>query len=112
MKDCEHLKLIRLEGKYLYFIVETSTEMGILEHAKKCKDCREYIKDIVKNNEKSEIFGNLFETDVENTLVPNYSDFKTKDSFIDARIDWRLDRLEKILRDAELELEDLRKRID
>jgi hypothetical protein len=49
---------------------------------------------------------------VENTLVPNYSDFKTKDSFIDARIDWRLDRLEKILRDAELELEDLRKRID
>lgn len=111
MENCEHLELIRLEGKYLYFIVETSTEMNILEHAKKCKNCREYIMDIVEDNQKSEIFGNLFDTDVEEALVPNYSEYKNNDSFIDARIEWRLGRLEKILRDAELELEDLRKRI-
>ena len=111
MEGCEHLDLLRLEGKDLYFIVETSTEMNILEHARKCEDCREYIRNLLENNETSEIFGNLFDTKVEDSMVPKYPDFENNDSFIDARIDWRLERLEKILRDAELELGDLRKRI-
>ena len=56
-------------------------------------------------------YGNLFQRQVEDETIPQYTDYKHVDNFIKARINWRRRRLQELIKDAEMELEDLRKRI-
>jgi len=112
MEICETVELLRIEGKYLYFIVELSTEIKTLEHAKKCEECREWIRDNIDGEEIYELYGNLFDTTVYDPIVPKYADYEDLDSFIDARINWRIERLDNLYENAEMELQDLKKRLE
>jgi hypothetical protein len=112
METCETVELLRIEGKYLYFIVELSTEIKILEHARKCEECREWIRNNIDGDDIHELYGNLFDTTVYDPIVPKYSDYEDLESFVDGRIDWRIERLENLYENAEMELQDLRKRLE
>jgi len=109
MEDCDRLDLLWLEGRYLGFIVETNTELNILEHLEICSACRDKILKSIENDEKILGLGSLFQRGLEED-VPNYGG--DPESFVDARITWRKRKLEDLLRSAELELEDLRRGLD
>ena len=111
MEDCEQLNLRRLEGSYLKFIVENHAELSLLEHVEKCITCREHIKKLVETNDYSADFGNLFQREADHPTAPQFTDHRDPEDFIDARIQWRKNRLKQINESAEAELEDLRKRI-
>jgi hypothetical protein len=109
MEDCDKLELLWLEGRYLGFIVETNTELNILEHLEGCATCRAKIVKSIEDDEEILGLGSLFQRGFEEEEIPKYGG--DPESFMDARIAWRRARLEALLRDAELELEDLRKRL-
>ena len=111
METCEILELLRVEGNYLSFIVELNTEKKILKHVKKCEECRKWIINKIDGDEIHEHFGKLFDTIVYDPIVPKYSDYEDNDTFIDARITWRLERLEELLKNAEMELEKIGKKL-
>jgi predicted anti-sigma-YlaC factor YlaD len=107
MEDCDKLDLLWLEGRYLGFIAETSTELNILEHLKRCGACRSKVMKAIENDEKILGLGSLFQKSSCEEKVPNFEG--DTESFVDARITWRKRKLEDLLRSAELELEDLRR---
>jgi hypothetical protein len=101
MKTPEKLELFRTENRYLCFKTELITEKKMLTHVKDCKQCREWIKSKMDGDEIYEYFGKLFDTIVFDPIVPKYKDYTELDKFIDDRINWRLDRLEGLINDAE-----------
>lgn len=109
MEDCDRLDLLLLEGRYLGFIVETNTELNILEHLERCSACRSNIMKSIENDEKILGLGSLFQRGFGEEEIPRYEG--DPESFMDARITWRRAKLEALLRDAELELGDMRKRV-
>ena len=109
MEDCDKLDLLWLEGRYLGFIVETNTELNILEHLERCSACRSKIMKSIENDEKILGLGSLFQRGFGEEEIPRYGG--DPESFMDARITWRRAKLEALLRDAELELDDMRKRV-
>jgi hypothetical protein len=111
MKDCEQLSLRRLEGGYLKFIVENHAELGLLEHVEKCATCREHIRKLVETDGGSADFGGLFQREADDPTAPKFDDNRDQESFIDARTQWRKNRLTQLNESAEAELEDLRRRI-
>ena len=111
MGKCETIELLRLEGRYLKFIVETHTELNLLEHVEECSECKQEILNAVEKDEPLADYGNLFQKEVEDKIVPQWTDYKNPENFIDARIQWRKRRLKELLDNAELELENLRERL-
>ena len=112
MGKCDTIELLRLEGRYLKFIVENHTELNLLEHVEKCKDCKEEILRAVEKDEPLADYGNLFQKEVDDPIVPQSSDYKNPANFIDARIQWRKRRLNELLMEnAEMELKSLRTRL-
>jgi len=111
MEDCEQLNLRRLEGSYLKFIVENHAELSLLEHVEDCTTCREHIKKLVDTGGHSADFGSLFQREADDTTAPQFTYHRDPEDFIDARIQWRKNRLKQLNESAEAELEDLRKRI-
>lgn len=111
MGRCDTIELLRLEGRYLKFIVETHTELNLLEHAEKCETCRKEVYTAIENNQPLADYGNLFQREVEDPIVPQWGDFKNPENFIGARIQWRKRRLNKLMENAEMELGDLRERL-
>ncbi len=111
MEDCEQLNLQRLEGSYLKFIVENHDELSLLEHVEKCAKCREQVKKLVETGGQSTDFGNIFQREADDPAAPQFTDHLTPEDFIEARIQWRKNRLTQLNESAETELEDLRKRI-
>ncbi len=111
MEDCEQLNLRRLEGSYLKFIVENDAELSLLEHVEKCTACRERIKRLVETGGHSTDFGSLFQREMDDQTAPRFTDNSDPEDFIDARIQWRKNRLTQLNESAEAELEDLRRRI-
>jgi hypothetical protein len=109
MEDCDKLDLLWLEGRYLGFIVETNTELNMLEHLEGCGACRAKIVKSIENDEETPGLGSLFQRDSGEEDIPSYNG--DPEPFMDARIAWRRAKLEALLRDAELELEDLKKRL-
>jgi len=108
MEDCEQLSLRRLESRYLKFIVENHAELNLLEHVEKCIECRERIRRLVETGGHSADFGSLFQREIEDPSAPRFTD---PEEFMDARIQWRKNRLTQLNESAEAELEDLRGRI-
>ena len=111
MGKCEKIDLLRLEGRYLKFIVETHTELNLLEHAEKCSECKQAVLLAVEKDEPLADYGNLFQKDVEDDIVPRWGDYKNPLNFIDARIQWRKRRLQELMKNAELELGNIRERL-
>ncbi len=111
MGKCETIDLLRLEGRYLKFIVETHTELNLLEHVEGCDECKKEVLRAVEKDEPLADYGNLFQKEVEDQIVPQWGDYKKPVNFIDARIQWRKRRLKELLENAELELSNLRDRI-
>jgi hypothetical protein len=111
MEDCEQLNLRRLEGSYLKFIVENHAELGLLEHVEDCTTCREHIKKLVETDDSSADFGSLFQREADDPAAPRFTDHRDAEDFIEARIQWRKNRLTRLNESAEAELEDLRRRI-
>lgn len=111
MGKCETIELLRLEGRYLKFIVENHTELNLLEHVEECEECKKEILQAVENDTPLADYGNLFQKDVEDQIVPQWSDYKNPVNFIDARIQWRKRRLKELMENAELELGNLRERL-
>lgn len=108
---CEDVQLLKLEAKYLTFIVENHAELNILKHIENCSPCRKRINESITNDTPLAEYGNLFQRQVEDETVPQYTDYKNNDNFIESRINWRRRRLQELIKNAEMELEDLRKRI-
>jgi len=109
MEDCDALDLLWLEGRYLDFIVETHTELNVLEHLERCSACRAKVMKSIENDEEIPGLGSLFQRGFGEEEIPGYGG--DPESFMDARITWRRAKLEGLLRDAELELDDMRKRV-
>ena len=112
MGKCETIEFLRLEGRYLKFTVETHTELNLLEHVEKCTECKNEIHNAVEKDEPLVDYGNLFQKNVEDQIVPQWTDYRKPENYIDARIQWRKRRLKELLENAELELNDLRERLD
>jgi hypothetical protein len=108
MGDCEQLSLRRLEGRYLKFIVENHAELSLLEHVEKCIACRERIKRLMETGGHAADFGSLFQREIDDPSAPRFTE---PEEFMDARIQWRKNRLTQLNESAEAELEDLRGRI-
>ena len=111
MSKCDTIELLRLEGKYLKFIVENHTELNLLEHVEKCEECKKEILRAVEKEEPLTDYGNLFQKEVEDQIVPQSSDYRNPVNFIDARIQWRKRRLKELMENAEMELSSLRTRL-
>jgi TorA maturation chaperone TorD len=111
MGKCDTIELLRLEGRYQKFIVENHTELNLLEHVEKCEDCKEEILRAVEKDELLADYGNLFQKEVADPIVPQSSDYKNPANFIDTRIQWRKRRLNELMENAEMELKSLRARL-
>ena len=119
-EGCELLWLIHMEAEYIGFMVGVESEIRFLEHIRTCRACRDQLADIFTNNrDPADELEETFAIDLQSRLGPENSnlkcplkvDYKEPDSFIEARISWRLDNLNKLLKDAELELGHLSGRI-
>ena len=105
METKDKIALFRLEEKYLCFLAELKTEKKMLNHIYKCEACRKWVVDNMDGDEIYIDFGKLFDTIVYDPIVPKYVEFENLDNFIDARINWRLDRLDELIKNTEIELE-------
>jgi len=109
VEDCEELDLLRLEGRYMGFIVETNTELNVLEHVMRCAFCMARLLRSVEGGEDAPGLGGIFQRDNAEDGAPEYTG--DPEAFIDARVKWRKSRLERLLSEAEAELESLRGRL-
>lgn len=105
METEDKLEWFRLEEKYLCFLAELKTEKKMLNHISKCKACRKWIIENMDGNKIYEYFGKLFDTIVYDPIVPKYREFENVDNFIDARINWRLDKLDELIKNTEIVLD-------
>lgn len=112
MKDCEILDLLRIEDKYLKFIVDVHTELNFLEHSESCKICLDHIKNNLEDNNELFEFGNLFNKYSINEKYPKYSECESIECFIYSRIQNRKKQLKNILEKTEIELSELKKRLE
>jgi hypothetical protein len=111
MGKCDKIEMLRLEGRYLKFIVENHTELNLLEHVETCDDCKEEVLRAVEKDEPLADYGNLFQKVVEDDIVPQWDDYKNPENFIGARIQWRKRRLQELMKNAELELGNIREQL-
>ena len=101
--DCETMKLLGLEGEYLSFLLDMEVELGLLRHVLGCNLCLRTIKERISGDEKSELgaIGELFD----DAMGVNVVDL---DELVERRISQRIEQLERLKEDADLELGDLR----
>jgi len=111
MQKCDKVNLLKLQGQYLMFIVENTAELNILEHIEECSKCREQIIKAVNEDNPLPDYGNLFQREFDDQTVPQYSDYKNPENFIDARVQWRKRKLKELIKNAEIELADLETRL-
>lgn len=111
MARCDKINLLKLQGQYLGFIVENHAELNILEHIEQCTGCRQQILEAVEKDQPLPDYGNLFQRKFDDETVPQYGDYKNPVNFINARINWRKRKLKELIKNAEMELEDLETRL-
>lgn len=111
MAKCDKINLEKLQGQYLGFIVENHAELNILEHIENCGECRAQIQEAVEKDQPLPDYGNLFQREFDDQTVPQYKDYKNPKNFINARVQWRKRKLKELIKNAEMELEDLESRL-
>jgi hypothetical protein len=111
MDKCDKVNLFKLQGQYLLFIVENNTELNILEHIEECPRCRETIIKSVEEDKPLPDYGNLFQRNINDQSVPQIIDYKKTENFVDARIQWRKRKIKELIKNAEMELQDIESRL-
>jgi hypothetical protein len=111
MGECEKVDLLKLQGKYLIFIIENHVELNILEHLEKCNICRKNTIKAIQKNQKMPTYGSLFDSNSEDYTMPQLSEYENPENFMDSRIKWRKRKLNELIKNAEIELADLETRI-
>ncbi|RLI03961.1 hypothetical protein DRO31_00435 [Candidatus Bathyarchaeota archaeon] len=111
MQKCDKVNLLKLQGQYLMFIVENTAELNILEHIEQCSGCKANIIKAVKEDRPVPDYGNMFQREFDDQTVPQYSDYKKPENFVDARVQWRKRKLKELIKNAEMELADLETRL-
>ena len=112
MQECETLNLLKIEGSYLKFIVEIITELNLLEHIETCNACKTNLVETVEKDQFVTALGNLFLKHYEEKTIPQFKNYNDTKNYVDARIQWRKLKLNEILKNANIELKDLRSKID
>lgn len=104
--DCEAMKLLGLEGEYLSFLLDMEVELGLLRHVLGCSLCLSTIKERISGEGEGELgtIGELFEDAMGVNVVE-------LDDLVERRIRQRIEQLERLREDADLELEDLRRNL-
>jgi hypothetical protein len=119
-EGCEPLWLLHMEADYIGFMVSIETEIRLLEHIGSCIVCIDKLSEVTnKVRDPADDLEKLFAVNLPEKLAdkpdsedcPRRDDFPDADSYIKARIGWRVKRLKKLLSDAELELSHLSGRI-
>ena len=113
IKNCETLSLLSLEAQYLAFILDVEKEKRFLEHILRCSKCFNHAKQLICIDSNSS-WVNLFNKnsfELIRTSRPRYEDYKDQESFLSARISWRLERLANLIIDAEVELKNLQEEL-
>ena len=118
---CEVFRLLELRGEYESFIVDLGSELAFLRHIPECKLCGEEATRMVDREGGDDAWwGNLFsvmlpgklgEEQVSVEPCPRLDDYGDLESFIAARVRWRIQRVEGIRGDAEIELADIKDRL-
>ena len=117
----EIFRLLELKEEYASFIVDLESELAFLRHITDCKLCWEEAKTIVNGEGGVDTWrSNLFRSGLSEILGEEYrsvepcpclEDYGDLDAFIAARVRWRIQRVEGIRGDAEIELTDLQNRL-
>jgi hypothetical protein len=119
-EGCEQLWLLYMEADYIGFMVSIETEIRFLEHIGSCHTCMDKMSEVSNQiRDPVDELEELFTVELSERLLgkPNLEDcprrdeFSDVDSFIKARIDWRVKKLKTLLSDAELDLHHLSGRI-
>jgi hypothetical protein len=119
-EDCEPLTLLHMEAEYIGFMISIESETRLLRHIRGCGDCKAKLRSIYAvEREPTDELEELFAIDLQEKLlnsssmldVPLKANYTDPNAYIDARIEWRLDKLQSILTTAELELKNLGERI-
>jgi hypothetical protein len=119
-EDCEPLWLLHMEAEYIGFMVSVESESRLLRHVRGCGDCKKKLR-LIHSGERTpgDELEELFSIDLNEKLLnsssmldcPLRGNYPDADAFIEARIDWRLEKLHNILQNAELELKNLSEKI-
>ena len=104
--DCEAMKLLGLEGEYLSFLLDMEVELGLLRHVLGCNMCLGTIKERISGEGKSEL-GTISEL-FDDAIGVNVLEL---DELVERRIRQRVEQLERLREDADLELENLRENL-
>jgi hypothetical protein len=119
-EDCEPLTLLHMEAEYIGFMVSVESEMRLLRHIRGCTDCNAKLRPIYRGErDPIDELEELFAIDLQEKLlnsssmldVPLKVNYTDVDAYIEARIDWRLEKLHSILTSAEIELKNLSEKI-
>jgi len=118
---CDVFRLLELRGEYESFIVDLESELAFLRHIADCKLCGEEAKTMVNREGGddtwwSKLFSGrlpeiLGEAQLSVEPCPRLDDYGDLEAFIAARVRWRIQRVEGIRGDAEIELADLKDRL-
>ena len=118
---CDVFRLLELRGGYESFIVDLESELAFLRHIADCKLCGEEAKTMVDREGGDDTWwSNLFSGRLPEILgeaqlsvepCPRLDDYGDLEAFIAARVRWRIQRVEGIRGDAEIELADLKDRL-
>ena len=119
---CEAFRLLELRRDYESFIVDLESELAFLRHIVECKICGEEAKRMVDSEESDDPWwSNLFSGMLPENLgeaqdsvepCPRLDDYEGLEAFIGARVRWRIQRVEGIRGDAEIELTDIIDRLN
>ncbi len=117
----EVFRLLELRGEYTSFIADLESELSFLRHIVECRLCGEEAKIMVgRVGGEDTWWSNLFsgrlpelqgEEHVSVEPCPRLGDYGDLEAFIAARVSWRIQRVEGIRGDAEIELADLQDRL-
>jgi len=119
-EECEPLWLLHMETEYISFLVSIESEMRFLRHINSCEVCKNKLASIFSGQrDPFDELEELFAIELPEKLLHSSSmlDCPVKETYIEAnkyieaRISWRLDKLQSILSNAELELKHLSGRI-
>ena len=118
--DCEPLWLLHVESEYVGFLVSVETEVRLLTHIRGCRACRDKLALIyTKERDPVDELETLFAVDLPEKLLnssamldcPVRDNFANADDYIESRIKWRLDKLQTIIANAEMELKQIGSKI-
>jgi hypothetical protein len=123
-EKCNDFRMLELFSEYSLFIMDLDAEESLINHIQKCHECLAHVKQLIHNENPSyDWWRNLFSTDQSNILEKSqwsrkqanrnsFERYSFTDEFIRERIQWRIDRIQELKADAELELESLKKQIE